>query len=83
MMTNDFLNRRRLLQGTAATAAVAATASTTDLLGFAKAWAAESPFKPEKGAKLQLTRWKRFVQSRRRCIPRDHGLFYQGDRRCR
>ncbi|MGI9409588.1 MAG: extracellular solute-binding protein, partial [Hyphomicrobiaceae bacterium] len=62
-MTKEFMNRRRLLQGTAASAALAATASTSDLLGFAKAWAATSPFKPEKGAKLQLTRWKRFVQS--------------------
>lgn len=62
-MTKEFMNRRRLLQGTAASAALAATASTSDLLGFAKAWAASSPFKPEKGAKLQLTRWRRFVQS--------------------
>jgi multiple sugar transport system substrate-binding protein len=62
-MTQDLFSRRRLLQGTAATGALAAAASTTDLLGFAKAWAAESPFKPEKGAKIQLTRWRRFVQS--------------------
>lgn len=62
-MTKDLFSRRRLLQGTAATGALAAAASTTDLFGFARAWAAESPFKPEKGAKIQLTRWKRFVQS--------------------
>jgi len=34
-----------------------------DRLGFAKAWAADSPFKPEDGSSLQMTRWKRFVQS--------------------
>ncbi|MEM1401318.1 MAG: extracellular solute-binding protein, partial [Pseudomonadota bacterium] len=32
-------------------------------LEFAKAWAQDAPFQPEEGASLQLTRWKRFVQS--------------------
>lgn len=41
-----------------------ALAVGADLLGWAKAWAAtEMMHKPEKGAKLQLLRWKRFVQS--------------------
>lgn len=57
------LSRRRLLQGTAATGALVTAAGASNLFGFAKAWAADSPFKPEPGAKLQLTRWKRFVQS--------------------
>ncbi len=57
------LDRRSLLTGTTATAAVVATGSMTDLFSFAQAWAASSPFKPEAGASLQLTRWKRFVQS--------------------
>lgn len=56
-------DRRSVLKGSVATAAVAATASTSDLLGFAKAWAADAPFTPESGAKLALTRWRRFVQS--------------------
>jgi multiple sugar transport system substrate-binding protein len=56
------LNRRSLLKGAAATGAVGAL-SQTGLMDFAKAWAQAAPWKPEKGAKLQLLRWKRFVQS--------------------
>jgi len=56
-------DRRSLLKGSAAAGGVATIGSMADLLGYARAWAASSPFKPEKGAKLQLTRWKRFVQS--------------------
>jgi multiple sugar transport system substrate-binding protein len=43
--------------------AVLAGASTANLTLFAQAWAQASPFKPEKGAAIQLLRWKRFVQS--------------------
>jgi len=57
-----FVNRRSLLKGAAAAGAVGAL-TQTGLLDFAKAWAQAAPFKPEKGAKLQLLRWKRFVQS--------------------
>lgn len=57
------INRRSLLKGTTAVAALGAAGSYSDLLGFAKAWAADSPFKPEAGASLSLTRWRRFVQS--------------------
>ncbi len=32
-----------------------------DLLGFAKAWAQTSEWKPEAGASLSVLRWKRFV----------------------
>lgn len=53
--------RRDVLKGSLVTAAAGATA--TDLFGFANAWAADSPFKPEAGSKLQLTRFRRFVQS--------------------
>jgi len=54
-------NRRSLLKGTAA---LGAAALGTDLLGWAKAWAAtELKWKPEAGANLELLRWKRFVQS--------------------
>ena len=62
-MTNKYFSRRGMLKGSAATGALLATAGSLDLLAFAKAWAADAPFKPEPGAKLSLTRWKRFVQS--------------------
>jgi multiple sugar transport system substrate-binding protein len=62
-MTDKTLSRRGVLKGTAAAGAIAAVGSSTNLFGFADAWAADNPFKPESGAKLQLTRWKRFVQS--------------------
>jgi multiple sugar transport system substrate-binding protein len=55
------ITRRTLLQGSTALAALAAAG---DLMGWARAWAAtEMLNKPEDGAKLQLLRWKRFVQS--------------------
>lgn len=54
-------NRRSLLKGTAAVGAVTLGA---DLVGWAKAWAATAlNYTPESGAKLELLRWKRFVQS--------------------
>jgi len=56
------LNRRSVLKGAAAAGAVGAL-SQTGLMDFARAWAQAAPWKPEKGAKLQLLRWKRFVQS--------------------
>lgn len=61
-MTNGRFTRRDVLKGTGAITGAAAL-GTADLFGFAKAWAQSSPWKPEKGAKLQFTRWKRFVQS--------------------
>jgi multiple sugar transport system substrate-binding protein len=59
MTDRQFTRRHALKTGAALTGAAAAT----NLTLFAQAWAQESPFKPEKGAKLQLLRWKRFVQS--------------------
>src|ERR1700742_3021402 len=56
---HDF-TRRRLLQGGPALAAGAALSGEA-LLDWAKAWAADSPWKPEAGAKLTMMRWKRFV----------------------
>ena len=54
-------NRRSLLKGTAAVGAVTLGA---DLAGWAKGWAATTlNYTPEPGAKLELLRWKRFVQS--------------------
>jgi multiple sugar transport system substrate-binding protein len=55
------ITRRSLLKNTAAIGSLALAA---DLVGWAKAWAAtELMHKPEAGAKLELLRWKRFVQS--------------------
>src|SRR5207247_3318054 len=56
---HDF-TRRSLLQGGTALAAGAALTGPA-LLDFAKAWAQAAPWKPEKGAKLTVMRWKRFV----------------------
>ena len=53
--------RRSLLKGSAALGAFTLGA---DLVGLAKAWAAtEMKWQPEDGAKLELLRWKRFIQS--------------------
>src|SRR6185437_13424492 len=62
-MTNFTLDRRSLLKGGALTLATAAAMSADELLGYAKAWAQTSPWKPEAGAKINLLRWKRFVES--------------------
>ena len=55
----DF-TRRTLLQGGTALAAAGALTGPA-LLDFAKAWAQAAPWKAEKGAKLTVMRWKRFV----------------------
>ena len=62
-MTKFDLTRRSILKGAAATGGAAAFATMGNPLEFAKAWAMDAPFKPEEGSSLQLTRWKRFVQS--------------------
>lgn len=59
-MTDSPFTRRSALKTGAALAGAAATAN---LALFAKAWAQAAPWKPEAGAKVQLLRWKRFVQS--------------------
>ena len=60
-MNNFITDRRSLLKGGATLLAAAATMSSEQLLGYAKAWAQTSPWKPEPGAKINLLRWKRFV----------------------
>src|SRR5438552_18330933 len=62
-MTNFTPDRRTLLKGSALTLAAAATMSADQLLGYAKAWAQTVQWKPEAGAKINLLRWKRFVES--------------------
>jgi multiple sugar transport system substrate-binding protein len=61
-MTERKITRRHALQAGAALAGAGAL-EATNLFQFAQAWAQASPWKPEKGAKLQLLRWKRFVQA--------------------
>ncbi|HEY5380260.1 MAG TPA: ABC transporter substrate-binding protein [Pseudolabrys sp.] len=57
----DF-TRRTLVQGGTAVAAAGALTGPA-LLDFAKAWAQNAPWKPEKNAKLAMLRWKYFVQA--------------------
>ena len=57
----DF-SRRAMLKGGTAFAAAAALSGEA-LTNWAKAWAQASPWKPEAGAKLNLLRWKRFVEA--------------------
>src|SRR6201996_2364881 len=57
------MDRRSMLKGGGTSLAAAATMSSEQLLGYAKAWAQTSQWKPEEGAKVNLLRWKRFVES--------------------
>jgi multiple sugar transport system substrate-binding protein len=57
----DFTRRALVKGGTAIGAASALTGPA--LLDWAKAWAQNAPWKPEKNAKLSMLRWKYFVQS--------------------
>jgi multiple sugar transport system substrate-binding protein len=56
------ITRRDVLKAGGAVAGLGALQGA-DLMLWAQAWAQSAPWKPEKGAKLQLMRWKRFVQS--------------------
>ena len=58
----SIFTRRTLVKGGTAVAAGAALTGPA-LLEWAKAWAQNAPWKPEKGAKLSMLRWKYFVQS--------------------
>ena len=62
-MTNFTTDRRSLLKGGASVLAGAATVSADQLLNFAHAWAQTAQWKPESGAKINLLRWKRFVEA--------------------
>ena len=57
----DFTRRTMVQGGTALAAAGALTGPA--LLEWSKAWAQAANWKPEKGAKLTLLRWKRFIQA--------------------
>jgi multiple sugar transport system substrate-binding protein len=58
---NKFTRRTLVKAGTAVAAAGALSGPA--LLDWAKAWAADAQWKPEKGAKLSMLRWKYFVQA--------------------
>ncbi|HWW49862.1 MAG TPA: ABC transporter substrate-binding protein [Xanthobacteraceae bacterium] len=62
-MTKFTPDRRSVLKGGAAAAAAIAAMSSEQLLGYAKAWAQNAQWKPEAGAKINLLRWKRFVEA--------------------
>ncbi|MGB9174448.1 MAG: extracellular solute-binding protein, partial [Bradyrhizobium sp.] len=62
-MSNFTLDRRSALKAGGTLLAAAAAMSADQLLGYAKAWAQTSQWKPEAGAKINLLRWKRFVES--------------------
>jgi multiple sugar transport system substrate-binding protein len=62
-MTDFTTDRRSLLKGGATLMAAAATMSSEQLLGYAKAWAQAAQWKPEAGAKINMLRWKRFVEA--------------------
>jgi multiple sugar transport system substrate-binding protein len=59
-MTHSNISRRSALTSGAA---LLGAASAGNLAAFAQAFAQASPFKAEAGAKLQLLRWKRFIQA--------------------
>src|SRR3954464_8622572 len=56
---HDF-TRRSLLQGGTALATAGALTGPA-LLEYAKAWAQAAPWQAEKGARVPVMRWKRFV----------------------
>jgi multiple sugar transport system substrate-binding protein len=60
MKTN--LTRRTLVKGGTALATSGALTGSA-LLEWAKAWAQEAPWKPERNAQLTVLRWKYFVQA--------------------
>jgi multiple sugar transport system substrate-binding protein len=53
------ITRRTFVQGSTA----AAMLSSTAFFDWAKAWAQTAPWKPEAGAKINLMRWRRFVEA--------------------
>jgi multiple sugar transport system substrate-binding protein len=62
-MTGITFDRRSLLRRSIAAAAAIQAFSAAELLNMAKAWAQAAPWKPEAGAKLNVLRWKRFVEA--------------------
>lgn len=67
------ITRRHALLGAAATAG----ASAASLLDWARAWAQESPFKPEPGASLTFLRWAPFLEAEGRTTAENIRAFTQ------
>src|SRR5258705_1717067 len=62
-MTEKKFTRRDALKAGAAVAGLGVLQGA-DLNSWSQAWAQSAPWKPEKGAKLQLMGWKRFGQAK-------------------
>ncbi|MGF1562692.1 MAG: ABC transporter substrate-binding protein [Geminicoccaceae bacterium] len=58
-----FIKTRRGFLKNSSALAIGGALTGTNLLAWAKAWAADNPFTPEEGASLRLLRWQRFVES--------------------
>jgi len=58
------IDRRQIIKGSAAAVLAGAAATPAPaLLDWARAWADEQPFRPEKGAKLRFLRWGKFLDA--------------------
>src|SRR5438094_9543989 len=62
-MPNQGHDRRSFLKGSAAALAAGSAISADQLATMAAAWAQTAPWKPEARAKLNVLRWKRFVEA--------------------
>src|SRR5882757_10466139 len=62
-MSSKGQDRRLFLKGSAAALAAGAAITADQLATMATAWAQTAPWKPEARAKLNVLRWKRFVEA--------------------
>ena len=62
-MPNQGHDRRSFLKGSAAALAAGSAITADQLATMAAAWAQTAPWKPEARAKLNVLRWKRFVEA--------------------
>jgi len=62
-MSNQGHDRRSFLKGSAAALAAGSAITADQLATMATAWAQAAPWKPEARAKLNVLRWKRFVEA--------------------
>jgi len=62
-MSSKGHDRRSFLQGSAAALAAGSAITADQLATMATAWAQTAPWKPEARAKLNVLRWKRFVEA--------------------
>src|SRR6266581_3109103 len=62
-MSSKGHDRRSFLRGSAAALAAGSAITADQLATMASAWAQAAPWKPEARAKLNVLRWKRFVEA--------------------